>query len=126
MRERVYLSGPITAGNRNWNQYQANVAHKALLLAGYAVLNPMPTGVLPFAWDGSVSHDVWLESDLAWLSCADFVVRLPGLSKGADLETQFATEKGIPVLHPNELECLRCLGLWQTPGTVKGEVVKWN
>lgn len=99
-RPRLYLSGPITGGDRNWNQYQSNVAHKALLLAGYAVLNPMSTGVLPFAWDGSVPHDLWLDSDFSWLECADIVVRLPGNSKGGDQETGHAAYLGIPVVFP--------------------------
>lgn len=106
MRKRVYISGPITQGDRNWNQFQANAAHKALLQAGYAVLNPMPTGVLPFAWDGSISHDVWLESDMAWIACADIVLRLPGKSKGGDQETEYAKKLGIPVYDPGMFLCL--------------------
>ena len=109
MRKRVYISGPITGGDRNWNQYQANIAHKAMLKAGFAVLNPMPTGVLPFAWDGSVEHHEWLESDFAWVAVSDFVVRLPGESKGGDMEVAFARERGIPVLHAYEVECLQHL-----------------
>lgn len=106
-RTRVYLSGPITAGDRNWNQYQANRAHKLLMQNGYAVLNPMPTGVLPFAWDGSIDHAAWLESDFAWLCCADIVIRLPGESKGGDMETKHASALGIPVYLPHHIPCLR-------------------
>lgn len=109
MRKRVYISGPITQGDRNWNQFQANIAHKALLKAGYAVLNPMPTGVLPFAWDGSVEHHEWLESDFAFVAVCDLVVRLPGASKGGDMETDYAKSLGIPVLTVDEVPCLRGL-----------------
>lgn len=109
MRKRVYLSGPITQGDRNWNQYQANVAHKALLNAGYAVLNPMPTGVLPFAWDGSVPYETWLESDFAWVSASDLMIRLPGVSKGGDMEVEFAQKIGVPVYYVHEIDCLRGL-----------------
>jgi nucleoside 2-deoxyribosyltransferase len=108
-RTRVYLSGPITQGDRNWNQYQSNVAHKALIKAGYAVLNPMPTGVLPFAWDGSVEHREWIESDLAWIEVADMVLRLPGASKGGDTETDYAMSRGIPVYTIEDFDCLRGL-----------------
>ena len=109
MRQRVYISGPITQGDRNWNQYQANVAHKALMLAGYAVLNPMPTGVLPFAWDGSVEHAAWLESDFSFVSVCDLLIRLPGESKGGDMEVGFAKARGIPVFTPDQIPCLRDL-----------------
>jgi hypothetical protein len=37
--------------------------------------------------------------DLALLACCDIMVRLPGESKGADLEEQFAKSKNIPVLY---------------------------
>jgi hypothetical protein len=77
-----------------------------LLQAGFAVLNPMPTGVLPFAWCGAVSHAEWLESDFAWIICADFVVRLPGESVGADAETNFAEIYDIPVVYVKDLEML--------------------
>lgn len=97
-RIRVYVSGPITRGDRNWNQYQANVAHRALIKAGYAVLNPMMTGVLPFAWEpDGVTHEEWLESDFAWIEVADAILRLPGDSVGADMEVAFARELGIPI-----------------------------
>ena len=109
MRTRVYLSGPITKGDRNWNQYQANVAHKLLLEAGYAVLNPMPTGVLPFAWDGSIDHATWLESDKSFVSVCHLVVRLPGESIGADDETSYADSLGIPVVYVRNLDHLRRL-----------------
>ena len=109
MRKRVYISGPITNGDRNWNQYQSNVAHRALLLAGYAVLNPMPTGVIPFAWDGSVDHATWLESDFSFVSVCDMVVRLPGESKGGDMEVEYAKSLGIPVYTPDDFPCLRDL-----------------
>ena len=114
MRPRVYVSGPITKGDRNENQHQANVAHKRLLLAGYAVLNPMPTGNLPFAWDGDVPHDVWLASDLPWVACADLILRLPGQSAGADMETSFAEKLGIPVYTPEDFPWER----WELAGKV--------
>jgi hypothetical protein len=69
----------------------------------------MMTGVLPFAWDGSVEHSEWLESDFAWVAVSDLVLRLPGDSRGADMETKFARERGIPVLSPEDFLCLRGL-----------------
>jgi hypothetical protein len=115
MRKRVYISGPITGGDRNWNQYQANVAQRALLKAGYATFNPMPTGVLPFAWDGSVEHAEWLDSDFAWIAVSDMLVRLPGVSIGGDMETEYAKQLGIPVFVPEDFPCLQgLLPQWET------------
>lgn len=96
-RIRVYLAGPITQGNREHNFNQAADAHKALLAAGFAVLNPMLSMMLPGCWD--IPHRTWLDSDLPWVECAEAVLRLPGASMGADEETEHAKEWSIPVFH---------------------------
>lgn len=95
MRKRVYISGPLTLGNRNLNLFQAFEAHRQLIKAGFAPLNPMITMLCPFAPD--VEHSEWLDCDLPWVEVCDVVVRLPGESKGADLETAHARLHGIPV-----------------------------
>ena len=87
-RPRVYLSGPITKGNRSWNLYQALEAHRLLLQAGYAVLNPMLTMLHPD--EKAIPHHVWLESDFAFIRACELLIRLPGESVGADAEVEFA------------------------------------
>ena len=99
VRPRVYISGPITKGDRNHNFFQAADAEKQLMLNGMAPLNPMRSMIMPHAWDGELPHSVWLECDLPWVSVCDAVYRLPGESAGADEECQFAYREGIPVLH---------------------------
>lgn len=95
MRPRVYLSGPITKGDRTHNFASACQAHKKLLALGAAVLNPMLTMLHPDAW--TIPHEVWLESDLPWVEAADAVFRIPGESVGADLECEHAKKCGIEV-----------------------------
>lgn len=90
MRTRVYLSGPITLGDREHNFKQAADAQRRLMLAGFAVLNPMLSMQLPGAWD--IPHDVWIANDLPWIAVADVVLRLPGESTGADEECAFAAD----------------------------------
>lgn len=99
MRKKIYLSGPITKGDRAHNLYQAHDAQHILLLAGFAPMNPMTTMQLPFAWDGSVPHDDWLDSDRPWVLASDAVLRLPGESVGADMECDWAREAGIPIYY---------------------------
>lgn len=101
-RPRVYLSGPITKGDRNHNFFQACDAERRLMLAGFAPLNPMRSMVLPFAWQEDMPHGLWLEVDFAWVEVADVVLRLPGESLGADQECAFAAALGIPVLESME------------------------
>lgn len=98
-RLKVYISGPITSGNRNHNFAQAADAHKALMLCGFAPLNPMSTMTLPFAWDADVPHSLWLDCDFPWVAVADAVLRLPGFSVGADAELAYAQKYGVPIFH---------------------------
>lgn len=95
--KRVYISGPITKGDRLHNFTQALVAERELLRAGFAPFNPMNTMVLPFAWDGEFSHERWLQRDFAWIEVSDAVLRLPGESVGADEETKYAECWDVPV-----------------------------
>ncbi len=104
MLKRIYISGPITKGNRSLSFYQACEAQRLLLLAGYAVLNPMLSIQHP---DGSnIDWEVWIDSDLAWVECSHLVLRLPGESKGADVECKFAADHGIPVVGLSHFPCL--------------------
>ena len=99
LRKRIYISGPITKGNRNHNYYQAVECERELMRLGFSPLNPMQTMVLPFAWDGEFSHEAWLDRDFAWIAVADAVLRLPGESAGGDLEVDFAIKNSVPVFY---------------------------
>ncbi|OWK34349.1 hypothetical protein FRUB_10320 [Fimbriiglobus ruber] len=48
---------------------------------------------------GDTTHEDWMGVDLPWVAVSDAVLRLPGLSTGADLETAEAMGRGIPVFH---------------------------
>lgn len=107
MVTRIYLSGPITKGNRTHNFYQACQAHKLLMAAGYSVLNPMLTMLHPD--EPNIPHGQWLASDLPWVEVSDCVIRLPGESVGADMETAHARDMGVPVFGPEVFPCLHSL-----------------
>jgi hypothetical protein len=44
-------------------------------------------------------YEEWLELDLNWLRASDVMLRMPGPSKGADIEEAAAKLWGIPVVH---------------------------
>jgi hypothetical protein len=46
-----------------------------------------------------MTHREWMRIDLDWVAVADAVLRLPGPSKGADMECARAKELGIPVFY---------------------------
>jgi hypothetical protein len=43
------------------------------------------------------SYEFWLKQDMEWLRVSDVVLRIPGESKGGDLEVKEAQRLGIPV-----------------------------
>lgn len=94
---RVYLSGPITLGDKAHNLKQATDAAKALILAGFSPLCPHLS--MLYEWEAEVPHATWIDIDLPWVLVSDAVLRLPGQSKGADAECEFAFECDIPVFH---------------------------
>jgi hypothetical protein len=93
----VYLSGPITLGDRDHNFKQASDMQRALMARGFAVVNPMLTMKLDWAWD--VPHDDWMENDFPLIQRVDAMLRLPGESRGSDLEEAHARAYGIPVFY---------------------------
>lgn len=119
-RRRVYLAGPISKGDLVANINQATDAFVQLARAGLAPWCPQwscfstgavrglvaaPDGTLgkhvyavgTAAGGGGLTHADWLDTDLAWVGVAEAVLRLPGESTGADVETAHARALGIPV-----------------------------
>jgi hypothetical protein len=110
-RRVVYISGPIK-GDLAANIGQATAAFKRLAEAGLAPICPhwsafsgpvlvSSTGGTVYAFASvegcGLSHAEWLAVDLALVERSDAVLRLPGESKGADMETDHARARGIPV-----------------------------
>lgn len=106
MRSRIYCAGPISIGPIEANIKQGTDAHLALLKAGYAPLCPQLScylgGPTPEAMPCGTKHEDWMGADLPWVFVSDAVLRLPGESKGADMETALADQAGIPVFHTIE------------------------
>ncbi len=119
----VFISTPLTQGDFLHNIQQADAAFLALAQAGLFPFNPVlsvyaghahytnmevcdgweshsryvvrafpsPASALP------LTHADWLRIDLAWVERADCVLRLPGTSKGADMETAHARTHRKPI-----------------------------
>jgi hypothetical protein len=110
MRKRVYIACPISKGDLAHNIRQANAAFLTLFREGFAPFNPVWSvyfggGVYAAAnaTPSGLGHGDWLDVDLPWVSVADAVLRLPGASAGADMETALAASRGIPVFPNVEL-----------------------
>lgn len=122
MRPTVYIAGPISKGDLVSNIDRATRAFVELAKLGFAPFCPhwsVYSGpALVTATGGSVyalaapqpnelTHADWLAVDLEWVRKSDAVLRLPGDSVGADMETAEALRCGIPVF--TNVEALR---LW--------------
>ena len=97
-RPRVYISGPLTgSGNILENVERAMHAARTLIDAGCSPFCPHLSYHLDPAEE--LSHATWMEIDLPWMYAAQAVLRLPGESRGADIETARAKDLKIPVFH---------------------------
>lgn len=99
VRTVVYVSGPYSRPNPNHNTKKAIEVADELLARGFCPIVPH----LSHLWDtlSPKSWQDWLDYDLSLIRSAgvDAMLRLPGESAGADLETALAAELGIPVFH---------------------------
>ncbi len=118
---RVYIAGPITKGDLAANIQRATDTFERLALHGFAPFCPLwacfsgrvqlsPTGGTVYAVAGglpnSLTYDDWLRVDVEWVRASDALLRLPGESKGADMEIEAAREAGVPVFF-NEIDLKR-------------------
>lgn len=107
---KVYVAGAYSVPEPVANVATACRFGNWLIDAGYDVFVPHLNMLLhlmqPRTWDK------WLEIDMRWLRSCDCLVRLPGESKGADLEVAHAKESLIPYCElpaDNEKERMRLL-----------------
>lgn len=80
----IYVSAPFSKGDQFVNVRNACLAGDEILKKGHIPLVPHLTAlwhaISPKSWEE------WMEIDTALLSMCDALVRLPGESKGADME----------------------------------------
>ena len=97
MKTLVYVAGPYTRPEPVENTRLAIDAGEMLYKAGYIPLIPHLSLLWQLAYPKPAAD--WYELDLELLARCDMILRLPGPSIGADVETDFARGKGIPVFH---------------------------
>jgi hypothetical protein len=94
---RVYIASPYRIGDKIENVRRSLEAANKLIQAGmypYApLLNHYQNELFP------QSEETWIKQDLAWISCCQCLLRLPGESFGADGEVAKANFEEIPVFY---------------------------
>ena len=96
--KKVYVAGPMSKGWFGDHMRAAVDVSDDLLANGFAPFLPQ----LSFFWNlmgEGWSYERWMEYDRVWLLSCDIMLRLPGESKGADRETAWAHEAGLPVYY---------------------------
>lgn len=96
-RPTCYVSGPMTVGDWDTNIRRGIDAGEEVYKAGF----------LPFiphcfeAWGKRhpKSWEDWMEIDLQWVEACDALLRIPGESKGADIEVAHALKLAKPVAY---------------------------
>lgn len=95
MKLRLYISGPYTKGDRSENIRNAMVAGNNVMDRGWFPYIPHLTFYQDLAFPRG--WDEWMELDLNFLSICHAILRLPGESKGADIEVERAQVLGLLV-----------------------------
>jgi hypothetical protein len=99
-KQTCYISGPYTRGDPEVNVKNAISAAEEVAKHWFIPFVPH----LYHFWHKQHAHDYefWMEQDLVWVCNCDVMLRLPGESKGADIEVAKAKECGIPVFFSTE------------------------
>lgn len=92
---RIYIAGPFSLRDQMLNVRAALLAADELVARGHIPYVPH----LNALWHLIQPHDdeYWMSLDACWLELCHAVLRLPGISLGADREVERAIALGLPV-----------------------------
>ena len=97
---KVYISSPYSLGSVELNVRKQIDASNELMNNGIAAFVP-----LLYHYQEIIhtrDYDDWMNMLICWLPVCDCLLRLPGESKGADVEVAKAIELDIPVFYSIE------------------------
>ena len=91
----IYIAGPLEKPDPAINARNAVQVANEVLNMGYIPFCPH----LSLFWQYLVDrpYQDWINYDLEWLKKCDALIRIPGKSKGADIECEAAKKMGIPI-----------------------------
>lgn len=100
MKGKIYIAGPYSQGDTGKNVHEAFAAANRLADLGFAPYVPHSTHFWHLMFPRP--YEFWLELDNEFLPTCDAILRLPGLSNGADKEVALAQRLQMPVFHSTE------------------------
>lgn len=108
-QKAVYVAGPVTSSG--WIVHNIRLAVDAAEELANAGLQPFIPHFNIY-WDmiyPQHSYEFWLyRMTLPWLSRCDYLLRVPGESRGADAEVAAAISLNVPVFYTPESLILHC------------------
>ena len=94
---KIYLASPYTLGSQTDNVRTQLDAFKFLITEGFVPFAPLLLHY--YAIVHPISYDDCMTYCFEWIQSCDYLLRLEGESKGADMEVAKARELGIPVFY---------------------------
>ncbi len=94
---KVYIASPYTMGDKDENTRRQIDAFFQLMQKGHTPFAPLLLHFVDLAHP--LTYNQCLDWDLEWLAQCDCVLRLSGVSRGADIEVQEAIRLGVPVYY---------------------------
>lgn len=111
----IYVAGPYTKPDPVENTHRMIRIADALLDVGVVPVVPHLTMLWHLLCPRP--YEQWLAYDLHVMARCDVVLRVPGLSSGADGEVQEASRSGQPVIHPRTAsvdDCVSAVEAWMS------------
>jgi len=93
----VYIASPYTKGDVAVNVRKSFIVADKLAREGYLPFPPLFSHFWHFLFPHP--YEYWMRLDKEWILHCNCVLRLPGESRGADEEVEYATNAGIPVFY---------------------------
>jgi hypothetical protein len=84
-------------GDHERNVIKSFKAYTKLIDAGFMAFAPLTSHYIDKYFKRS--YNSWMQIDFYWITKCDCLLRLPGKSKGADMEVDEAKRLGIPVFY---------------------------
>ena len=94
---KVYIASPYTKGDVGTNVREQILTGHKLMKLGFCPFIPELYHFVHIVCP--LEYDEVMDMDLRWLECCDCVLRLPGESKGADMEVEQAKKLGLKVYY---------------------------
>jgi hypothetical protein len=97
---KVYIASPYTLGDQAQNVRKQIVTGYELMQMGYSPYIPELNHFIDLVCP--LTYDECIEYCLQWVGVCDCVLRLPGESKGADMEVEYALSIDLKVFYSIE------------------------